>query len=122
MLRIPYCLDTLLTDGGKAVSLTHRQRSTPQKHYFSASGTHFCWRLSKPRGLERLEGLGKLKNFVHLIGARTRVLPACSMVPQPLRYRVPVPRESRACPSRHMFPKVYDKQRGISILRGLPQK
>jgi hypothetical protein len=29
-------------DGGKVVSPTHRPRSTPQKHYFSASGTHFC--------------------------------------------------------------------------------
>jgi hypothetical protein len=25
------------------------------------SGTHFCWRLSKPQSLVRLEGLGKLK-------------------------------------------------------------
>jgi hypothetical protein len=41
MLRIPYCLDNRLTDGGKVVSLTHRSRCTPQKHFF-ASGTHFC--------------------------------------------------------------------------------
>jgi hypothetical protein len=41
MLRIPHCLEILLTDGGKVVSLTHRLRSTPQKH-FSVSGTHFC--------------------------------------------------------------------------------
>jgi hypothetical protein len=33
---------SLLTDGGKVVSHTHRPRSAPQKHYFSASGTHFC--------------------------------------------------------------------------------
>jgi hypothetical protein len=39
MLRILHCLDNRLTDGGKVVSLTHRQRSTPRKHYFSASGT-----------------------------------------------------------------------------------
>jgi hypothetical protein len=38
MLRIPHCLDNLLTD----VIPTHRPRSTPQKHYFHASGTHFC--------------------------------------------------------------------------------
>jgi hypothetical protein len=50
MLRIPHCLDKRITDGDEIVSLTHRQRSTPQKHYFSASGTHFCWRLSKPQG------------------------------------------------------------------------
>jgi hypothetical protein len=42
MLRVPSCLDNLLADGGEVVSLTHRVRSTPQKHYFSASGTHFC--------------------------------------------------------------------------------
>jgi hypothetical protein len=42
MLRIPHCIDIGLTDGGKVVSLTHRPRSTLQKHYFSSSGTHFC--------------------------------------------------------------------------------
>jgi hypothetical protein len=36
MLRIPHCLDNRLTDGGKVVSPTHRPRSTPHKHYFSA--------------------------------------------------------------------------------------
>jgi hypothetical protein len=35
-------LDYRITDGGKATSSTHRRRSTAQKHYFSASGTHFC--------------------------------------------------------------------------------
>jgi hypothetical protein len=40
ILRIPHCLDSRLTDGGK-VSPTHRPRSTPLKQ-FSASGTHFC--------------------------------------------------------------------------------
>jgi hypothetical protein len=39
MLRIPHCLDSRLTDGGKAVSPTHRPLSTPQK--ISSSGTHF---------------------------------------------------------------------------------
>jgi hypothetical protein len=42
MLRIPHCLDNRLTDGGKVVSLINRLRYTPQKHYFSTSGTHFC--------------------------------------------------------------------------------
>jgi hypothetical protein len=81
MLRIPHFLDNRLTDGDEVVSPTHRQRSTPQKHYFSASGTHFCQRLSKPLGLVRPEGLGKLKTIFHLIGSRTRDLPACSMEP-----------------------------------------
>jgi hypothetical protein len=40
MLRIPHYLDSRLTDGGEVVSLTHRPRSTPQKHnFFSVSGT-----------------------------------------------------------------------------------
>jgi hypothetical protein len=34
MLKIPHCLDSRLTDGGKVVSPTHRLRSTTQKHYF----------------------------------------------------------------------------------------
>jgi hypothetical protein len=36
----------------------------------------------------RLEGLGVLTKFMHSIGSRTRDLPACSIAPQPLRYRV----------------------------------
>jgi hypothetical protein len=43
MLRISHCIDNRLTDGGKVVNPTHRPRSTPQKHYFSTSGTHFCY-------------------------------------------------------------------------------
>jgi hypothetical protein len=42
MLRIPHCLDNRLIDGGEAVSPTQRPHFTPQKHYFSVSGTHFC--------------------------------------------------------------------------------
>jgi hypothetical protein len=42
MLRIPHCLDNRPTDDGEVVSPTHRPRSTPEKHYFSASGTNFC--------------------------------------------------------------------------------
>jgi hypothetical protein len=57
MLRIPHCLDNRLTDGGKVASLMYRPLSTLQKHYFSASGTHVCKRLSKPQGVVRLEGL-----------------------------------------------------------------
>jgi hypothetical protein len=32
----------LLTGAGKVVTPTYRPRFIPQKHYFSASGTHFC--------------------------------------------------------------------------------
>jgi hypothetical protein len=81
MLRIPHCLDSRLTDGGMVVGPMHRPHSTPQKYYFSASGTHFCLRLSKHQGLEQPEGLGKLEKSFHLIGSQTRDLPACSIVP-----------------------------------------
>jgi hypothetical protein len=50
---------------------------------FFSSGTHLCWRLSKPQGLVQLEGIGKLKMFNELTGTRTRDLPAHSTVPQP---------------------------------------
>jgi hypothetical protein len=37
----------------------------------------------------RLEGLSKLKRFIHLIEPWSRDLSACSILSQPLRYRVP---------------------------------
>jgi hypothetical protein len=37
----------------------------------------------------RPEGLGKLITFDHFLGSGTRDLPASSVEPQPLRYRVP---------------------------------
>jgi hypothetical protein len=54
---------------------------TPQKHYFYASGTHFCYRLSKLQGLVRPEGLGKLIKIIHRIVSRTRDLPVCNIAP-----------------------------------------
>jgi hypothetical protein len=45
MLRILHDLDSRLTDGGKVVSPTHRLHFTPQKHLFSAFGTHFCYKI-----------------------------------------------------------------------------
>jgi hypothetical protein len=63
------------------------RRSTLQKHYFSASGTPFCQRVSKPQGLVRPEIMGKLIKIVHLIGSWTPSLLACSLVPSALPYR-----------------------------------
>jgi hypothetical protein len=41
MLRISYCLNKRLIDGGKVVSLTHPPQFTFQKHYyFYVSGNH----------------------------------------------------------------------------------
>jgi hypothetical protein len=87
MLRIPHCIDSRLTGGGQVVSPRLRPRSTPQNH-FSASGTLFCYRLSKLQGLVLPEGLGKLKKFIHLILSRTLDLPAGNKEPQPLRYQM----------------------------------
>jgi hypothetical protein len=55
--------------------------STLPEHYFYASGIHFCYRLSKPQGLMRPEGLGNLIKIIHLIGSRTRDLPVCNIAP-----------------------------------------
>jgi hypothetical protein len=41
-----------------------------------------------PHGLVRPEGLGKLKTLINFILSRTRDLPACNIVPHPLRYLV----------------------------------
>jgi hypothetical protein len=67
-------MDNRLTDGGKFVSPTHRHRSAAQKHYFSASGTRFCWRLSKHQGLVQPEELGKLESSVTLLGLKLAAL------------------------------------------------
>jgi hypothetical protein len=40
MLRILYCVDNRLADGGESVNLTRRPVST--LHSFPTSGTHFC--------------------------------------------------------------------------------
>jgi hypothetical protein len=81
MLRIPHCLDSWLTDGGTVVSPMHWLLSIPLKLYLYASGTHFCQRLSEPQDPVRPKGLGKLKEFIHLIGSQTRDLSACSTEP-----------------------------------------
>jgi hypothetical protein len=45
-------------------------------------GTHFCKKLSGPQGHS---AAGRIRSIekIHLIGTRTRDLPACSIVPQP---------------------------------------
>jgi hypothetical protein len=48
------------------VAPLRRLHFSPEKHYFSASGTNFCYRLSKPQGLVQLEGLGNLKKIILL--------------------------------------------------------
>jgi hypothetical protein len=50
--------------------------------FFSASDTHFCYRLSNSPGLEQPEGFDELKHFIGLTGPQTHDRPACSIVPQ----------------------------------------
>jgi hypothetical protein len=61
-------------EGGKVVSLTQRPPLPPG----NIPGTHFC----RPQGHN---ATGRIMS----IGNRTRYLPVCSAVPQPLRHRVP---------------------------------
>jgi hypothetical protein len=90
ILMIPYCVDNRLTDGGDFASLKRRQSSTPQRTYFLFLVLTGRYELSNPLGLVWLEGLGIYKNYIHLIGSRTHDLPACVVVYQPLRYRMPL--------------------------------
>jgi hypothetical protein len=60
----------------------------------------------------RLKVLGKLKKFIHLIGSRTRDLPTCSIVPQPITLqRVP------ACYGTEVFNCVLTRSRYIDTTR-----
>jgi hypothetical protein len=45
------------------LSALRANRSLLPRNIFYVSGTHFCQRLSRPQGLVRLEGLGKLNKF-----------------------------------------------------------
>jgi hypothetical protein len=108
-----------LTDGGKVVSPTHRPSFTPRTYYFSAYGTHFCWRLSEPQILARLEGLDKLEKLIHLIGSRARDLPACSTVLQSLSYRVTQPIRML---KNIVWPEVVSKNVMWSISSACPYK
>jgi hypothetical protein len=94
-----HSLDNRLIDGGEVISLKHRPRSTLLKRFPSASATRFCCRLGKPRGLERLKGLGKLTKSMHLIGPRTSDCPARSIVSQPTT----LPRAVQSVESQQKF-------------------
>jgi hypothetical protein len=82
-------LDNRLTNGGEAVTVTHRPRSTPQNLFFNFCLWYSFQRVNKPQGLVWPEGLYKLIKFNYLVGFRTHDRQACSIVPQPVRHLVP---------------------------------
>jgi hypothetical protein len=87
MLRIPHCLDSRFTDGGKVVRITDRLRCTQQKLHLSLA--LISVRLSKPQGLVRTKGLRKFTKCNYPVGSRTCDLLPCQTVIQPERYRMP---------------------------------
>jgi len=56
-LRFPDYV-TVSQDSGKVVSLTHRPLLSPE----NTSGTHFCWRLSRPQGHSAIGRIMSMKN------------------------------------------------------------
>jgi hypothetical protein len=78
-------LDNRLTDGGEFVSLTRQPPFTPRK----IPGNLFCYRLSRNEGHSATGRIRQIEKSNDLIGNRTRGLPACSIVLNQLRYRVP---------------------------------
>jgi len=66
-------------EGGKVVSPTRRPPLPPG----NISGTHLCYRLSRPQSHSTAGRIMSMKNSNDTIGNRTRDLPACSAVPQP---------------------------------------
>jgi hypothetical protein len=49
----------------------------PRNIFFNVSGIHFCYRLSKPQGLVRQEGLGKFKISPHRVSNPRQILQIC---------------------------------------------
>jgi hypothetical protein len=70
-------VDNRPTDGGEVVSPTRRRPFTARK----ILGTHFYYRLSRPQGLVRLEGLGELKNPLTSLRIEPCNLQACRIAP-----------------------------------------
>jgi hypothetical protein len=71
---------------GSKYVYTHRSPLPPG----NIPGTHFCLRLSQPQGHSAVGRIMSMKNSNDTIGNRSRELPGCSAVPQPLRHRVPL--------------------------------
>jgi hypothetical protein len=82
--RFPRFLDSRLRYGSDIVSLTLQPSFTPQKHFLVLISVKGWVNL---KAMVRLEELGKLMKFIHIIGDRTRDLLACTIVPQPTTLR-----------------------------------
>jgi hypothetical protein len=78
-VEAPTFSDIRLIDGGKVVSPMRRPLFTPRK----ISGTHFCYRLSRPQGHSAAGRIRSIEISTSS-GTRTGDLPACSIVPQPI--------------------------------------
>jgi hypothetical protein len=82
MLRITYYLDSRLRDGIEVVSLTHRSRTFPQRHFRLFQYP----KLSKLQGIVRMKGLCKLIKFIYLVWVLNPRPSGLLHKPQPLRY------------------------------------
>jgi hypothetical protein len=67
-------------EGCKVVGPTHRPPLPPG----NIPGTHFCYRLSQPQGHSAAGRIMWMKNSNETTVNRTRDLPACNAVPQPI--------------------------------------
>ena len=72
-LRFPDFMTTV-QGGGKIVSLTHPPPLPPG----NSPGTHFCWRLIRPKGHSAIGRIVSMKNSNETIWNRTNDLPICS--------------------------------------------
>jgi hypothetical protein len=72
-------------DGGKFVNPTHGPPLPPG----NIPVTNICERLNRPLGYSAAGRFMSMKNSNDTIGNRSRYLPVCTAVSQPLRYRVP---------------------------------
>jgi hypothetical protein len=81
MLMTPHFLDHRMTDGGQVVSLTHRRHLVTKIFIFQFMVLIFV-KWSKPQVLVRLQGLRKLKKFIHFMGSQTCELITDKVIPQ----------------------------------------
>jgi Zn ribbon nucleic-acid-binding protein len=87
-----YSVTVITTIGAYSCSVPGLGRLAPQRrrgsHSRLADGGHvfslcpLAWKIPRTHFRWRLEGLDKLQHFSHLVGSRTRDLPACGIAPR----------------------------------------